>query len=211
MKVEPVTGWVRAALALFAIGICQASTADEPWRLARDTDGIKVYTRSVVNSRLREFRGEVELAARVEQVVQVLRDANSFRKWMPDVVDSEMLTAAAEEQYHYVESAAPWPVANRDGIYHYRIVRSDDAGSAVTILYIEAVPDYLPRRSGKVRVPRSDGFWKIVTTGNGVIVTYQMHADPGGSIPSWLANRAVVDIPLRTLKNLRTYVADLPP
>jgi len=37
-------------------------------------------------------------------------------------------------------------------------------------------------------------------------VTYQVHADPGGAIPVWLANATAVDTPYDTLKNLRDYL-----
>jgi hypothetical protein len=37
----------------------------------------------------------------------------------------------------------------------------------------------------------------------GVDVTFQMHADPGGAIPKWLANQTVVDTPFKTLQALR--------
>ena len=34
-------------------------------------------------------------------------------------------------------------------------------------------------------------------------VTYEVHTEPGGSVPSWLANSFVVDAPLQTLRGLR--------
>jgi len=36
-------------------------------------------------------------------------------------------------------------------------------------------------------------------------VTYQMHAEPGGSLPAWLINSSVVDPPYKTLINLKAY------
>jgi hypothetical protein len=44
-----------------------------------------------------------------------------------------------------------------------------------------------------------------------VLVAYQIHADPGGSIPGWLANATVVDTPFKTLKNLRSTIQSLEP
>ena len=34
-------------------------------------------------------------------------------------------------------------------------------------------------------------------------VTYQVHTEPGGSVPSWLANKFVVEAPFNTLKALK--------
>ena len=166
MKPRPhMTRAVPLAVTLAAICICQASMADDAWMLAKDEDGIQVYTRSVADSPLREFRGEVELSTSIERVVEVFKDADSYRKWMPDVVDSKILTSSEEEQYQYLENAAPWPVSNRDGVYHVTFARGEEAGAATTIVHVQAVPDYLPRRHGKVRVPRSEGSWKVGSLG----------------------------------------------
>lgn len=198
------------AMALLPAFINQTCQAEEPWTLAKDADGIKVYTRAVANSPLKEFKGEIILPVRPERVVAALKDAAAFQKWMPDVVQSRLLASTDRDQYHYLENVAPWPVSNRDGIYHFIYTTSSD-GNATTTVRVEAAPDYLARQNGRVRVPRSDGRWTITTKGGGVEVTYQLHADPGGAIPSWLANSAVVDTPFKTLKNLRTYIQPATP
>lgn len=184
-----------------------ASFAQDGWTLAKEADGIKVYVRKVDNSPLREFRGEVAVKSTPEDVVRVLRDANAFRKWMPDVAASELLKATDTEQYHYLENKAPWPVSNRDGVYHFTYTRP---GDGTIVVRVEAVPDYLPVREGKVRIPQAEGQWKLVPSADGVNVTYQMHASPGGSIPNWLANQTVVDTPYGTLKALRSYLQSSP-
>lgn len=199
-------GALQSLMLLLALGIFQVCLADEAWQLAKDSDDIKVYTREVPNSPLREFKGEIELAASPDRVLAALKDVNSFRKWMPDVATAEVLRSSETEQYQYIENTAPWPVSNRDGIYRLTLTRGEDAGVVVTTVRIEAVPDYLPVRDGKVRIKKMDGYWKISPNGNGVEVVYQVHANPGGSIPSWVANRAVVDTPFNTLKNLRSFL-----
>ncbi|HEX7864737.1 MAG TPA: START domain-containing protein [Variovorax sp.] len=194
------------ATAVIGLLASQASLAQGAWSLAKEADGIKVYVRDVPDSSLREFRGEVELKTGADRVVQALKDAGSFRKWMPDVVVSDLLKSTGTEQYHYLENKAPWPVSPRDGVYHFTYSRSGDAAAEVTTVKVEAVPDYVPQREGKVRVPKADGQWKLVPTAGGVSVSYQIHASPGGAIPEWLANRAAVDTPFDTLKGLRGYL-----
>jgi hypothetical protein len=64
--------------------------------------------------------------------------------------------------------------------------------------------DYAPQEKGFVRVAQVQGFWKMVPQGaNQTQVIYQVHTEPGGSVPSWLANKFVVDAPFNTLKALR--------
>ncbi|MDT4825464.1 hypothetical protein FQZ97_587500 [compost metagenome] len=59
-----------------------------------------------------------------------------------------------------------------------------------------------------MRTPQANGQWRLVPNAQGVNVTYQMHASPGGSIPNWLANRTVVHTPHGTIKALRGYLQD---
>lgn len=193
---------LSAALAIGALA-GQTGFAQEAWSLAKEAEGIKVYVRDVQDSPLREFRGEVQLKTSSDNVVRALRDAGAFRKWMPDVAVSELLKATDTEQFHYLDNKAPWPVSNRDGIYHFTYSHPGD-GSVV--VRVEAVPGYLPVREGKVRIPQANGQWKLTPNAEGVHVTYQMHANPGGSIPNWLANQTVVDTPYGTLKGLRSYL-----
>lgn len=192
------------SIALLAgLSASPTSFAQAGWSLAKDADGIKVYVRSVDGSPLREFRGEVHVHATPTDVVKVLRDADAFSRWMPDVIDSKLLKATDTEQFHYLVNRAPWPVSNRDGIYHFVYAKTGDGTVTVRV---DAVPDYLPQRPGLVRIPEADGQWKLAPDAEGVSVTYEMHASPGGAIPSWLANQTVVDTPYGTLKALRSYL-----
>ncbi len=71
---------------------------------------------------------------------------------------------------------------------------------------LQGVPTYKPEEKGYVRVAQVEGFWKLVPKGaNETEVTYQVHTKPGGSVPSWLANKFVVDAPFNTLKALKEH------
>lgn len=196
-------GAVKAAVILTGLLFSHVSMAQSEWKSEKDADGIKIYTRVVADSPLKEFKGEVDIATTPERVVKALKDANSFRKWMPDVASSELLKSSDSDQYHYLENAVPWPLAKRDGVYHFTYVNSIEGGVPVVTVRVEALPDYVPKKDGRVRIPRSDGFWKIVPTTSGANITWQIHADPGGAIPTWLVNSTVVDTPFKMLKGLR--------
>ena len=69
---------------------------------------------------------------------------------------------------------------------------------------LEGVPTYIPEEKGFVRVKEVKGFWKFVPKGADQIeVTYQVHTEPGGSVPAMVANKFVVDAPFNTLKALK--------
>ncbi len=180
--------------------------AQSDWSLAKEADGIRVYTRSVPGSGLKAFRGEVTLTgASLKAVLNTILDVEQFPKLSPRTASARLVKAVSDrEHYIYAVTDAPWPVRDRDGIYHFR---AEDTADGAVIVRMEARPDFLPHESGLVRIPRSEGFWQLQRRPDGRLrILYQNHTDPGGSIPAWLANSSVVNIPFKTLQNLKAQV-----
>ena len=106
--------------------------------------------------------------------------------------------------YVYGIVDAPWPMQDRDTVvrFDYR----QEAGGDITIT-INNFPDYLPHAEGYVRVPDFGGYWRLRPQQDGQVeVTYQVHGDPGGWIPVWVANFAAVTSVTRTLQAMDSAV-----
>ena len=173
------------------------------WTLRKDTEGIKVYTRSSDDSKLDEFRGEGIVESTKERLVEVLQDADHFQDWVPDCAESKLISLEDDDQLHYLVSSLPFPISNRDIYVHFKYT----AGAGWAKVIITGLPDYGPENKRLVRIPYLVGFWHFRQIApNETHVTYQLHADPGGSIPGWLANSTTVTTPLNTIRNLRQYV-----
>jgi hypothetical protein len=53
------------------------------------------------------------------------------------------------------------------------------------------------------------GKWQLTPKGsNQVAVIYELHPDPGGYIPTRIANAYIVDTPLHTLQGLHRMIRD---
>jgi len=92
-------------------------------------------------------------------------------------------------------------VTPRDSVLE---VTSEQGADGSLIRKLEGQPKYIPEEQGFVRVAQVEGFWKFLPLGaDRTQVTYQVHTEPGGSVPSWLANKFVVDAPFNTLKALK--------
>lgn len=180
-----------------------ASFAQSNWNLEKDKEDIKVYTSIVQGSKLKAYKAITMINASVGQLVRTLQDPNQFVKWMPNCEVAKLYELKANVQIHYLELRAPFPVSNRDGYYRFTY---QNMGENVKV-DIEAMPDYGKKINNLIRISYSKGFWLLEKISpNQSRITYQVHADPGGSIPSWLANSAVVDTPFETLKNLKKYL-----
>ena len=60
---------------------------------------------------------------------------------------------------HYLKTAAPFPVSDRDGVYEQRATIAPDGSTAR--LALRALPDRLPVNKGLVRIPKGNGSWTL--------------------------------------------------
>ncbi|MFT7289486.1 MAG: hypothetical protein ACI87W_003621, partial [Halieaceae bacterium] len=107
-----------------------------------------------------------------------------------------------ERWRQYVRTDAPWPVKDRDAIYE----QSLDWSETLIRINVIAVPDGLPEVDDAVRVREAQGFWELRALDSGATrVHWEFHLEPGGRIPSSLANARVVETPKKVLLALRAY------
>lgn len=178
--------------------------AQADWVLAKDKDGIKVFLRNYKNGRLKEFKATTTCKATLPQLLSVFQDVENSKSWMADIKKSTLLKSiSGSDCYKYFEISVPFPLKNRDVIYHEKI--KQEHNKAVHII-LKSVSDYSEDKHGLVRMTESEGLWTFQPKGGGDIeITYQLYADPEG-IPSWVVNLLMVDGPLLTLKNLKEEV-----
>jgi hypothetical protein len=199
---------ILASAALLSLS--QLSIADvSPWQLeAHDEDkDIKVFTREVEGSELKEFKGVTHIKADVNAFVALLKDDPQATSWMHNVIVFDVKDRINDEEtVIYTVNEAPWPVTNRD--VYIRSVMTADAHGVVTSS-IKAESDYGEINEDYVRMPNVNGQWVFTPQAEGMVeVVYQAHANPGGSLPDWLVNSIVVETPMETLTNLHEKIQE---
>jgi hypothetical protein len=188
-----------AALGL-AIALSGAVHAEE-WKLAKDQDGIQVYLATVPGSDFKAYRGVTIIHADVRTISALQEDVGGACTWIYECKEQKLLKRQGNESWTHSYFNTPWPVTARDSVMH---VTTEQAADGSLMRRLEAVPAYLPEEKGYVRVTKADGFWRLLPKGDGQVeVTYQLQSEPGGSVPSWVANKFVIDAPFNTLKGLR--------
>ncbi|MBT8765217.1 START domain-containing protein [Metapseudomonas boanensis] len=195
-------GILNRVTVLCFLGLLAAGAAEaEEWKLVKDEDGIKVYLSEVPGSRYKAYRGVTVMKTDIATLRRLQEDVVGSCAWIHECREQRLLKSEGAQSWTYARFNTPWPVTPRDSVLH--VTSQLGADGSVTRL-LEAAPDYLPKSKGFVRVNRVDGLWKLVPKGVGEVeVTYQAHTEPGGSVPSWLANSFVVDAPFNTLKAMR--------
>lgn len=182
-------------------------TAQSSWKLAKDQDGIQVYTKEKPGSVLKMSKVTGEVESSLSTLVAIFQDVDAYDAFFPSTSEMRLLERPSEtKQIHYLVSDAPWPVADRDGIYEY--VFSYASSEKTVYIQMHSLPDYLGQEEDRVRIRECTGTWtlKQLSTKK-TLVTYEFHVEPGGSVPAWLANMSVTDTPYETLANLRKRAA----
>ena len=176
--------------------------AQTDWELKKEEDGIKVYLREVEGSKIQEYKAEAILKGKVSSYIAVMKDVNSYAELYEHTKEVRLINENDTFHVHYLVTDTPWPVKDRDAVYsstysqHYdtKLVRID---MKIETGYVDENDDY-------VRMEKADGYWLFYQIEpNKVEITYQMHAEPGGSIPNWVINMFLVDTPLEDIKMLQ--------
>ncbi|NPA37080.1 MAG: START domain-containing protein [Chlorobi bacterium] len=195
--------FTKLLLGLLIVATNAFASATSDWELKKDEDGIKVYVRSVDGSSFKEYKGVTTIKnVSLNDVLDVIFDVENYDKLFPDVSGQKMINNIDKyHNIHYVVVHTPWPVADRDNVTELEAKIAEDGKSAD--ISIKTRPELVEVKKGLVRIPEGKGHWKLtVNPDNSVTVVYQYHGNPGGSIPSWLANSFVVSHPFETLENL---------
>jgi len=182
--------------------------ADE-WKLRKNRKGIQVYTRSVPGSKFKEFKATTELEASMTSILALMEDIPSYQKWFPRLRESKLLKMiSSREMILYQVMDIPFPARDRDSVFRVLVTRDARTGSVT--FNLSSAWDYVPERSGVVRVKIISGSWTFVTDRNKgtVTVVYQMHSEPGGSLTPLLTNAAVVKRPFTVLMNMREMLKE---
>jgi hypothetical protein len=188
----------------FGIGmtVWVASAAQaESWAVARNEEGIKVSLSDVSGSQYKAYQGVTTIKASVAKLRSLQEDVAGACAWVHECKSQKILKHEGDKTWTYTQFNTPWPVTPRDSVLQITTVEGSDGSLTRNLL---GQPKYIPEEKGFVRVAQVEGFWKLVPKGaNETEVTYQVHTEPGGSVPSWLANKFVVDAPFNTLKALK--------
>jgi hypothetical protein len=179
------------------------------WELKKDENGIAVYTRYAENSHLKEVRSVTEVKSSLSAIVALLFDVKNYPHWIYACSEASTLKVVDDhEEDHYQVTRLPWPLDNRDMIWHFNV--EQDAATKIVTITNTSEPDYIPDKKGIVRVKRVQSSYRLTPLDSGKVnVEFEIFVDPGGSIPVWLINANIVMAPYKTtvamIKQLPDY------
>lgn len=171
------------------------------WNFVNERPGIKVYTRTPINSSIKELRILVDLEGDIDTLMKVVYDASNFGTWVYKCADSEIVPAPEGYSSAYAATSDfPFPMSDRElvAVSHQWY---DDEGR----LHARSIsaPDAIPLKPGIVRIKSYEANWVIEKIAeNKIHIDYTSSVDPGGQIPTWVINLAITAGPIKTFEKL---------
>jgi len=177
------------------------------WQLepTDESSNVKVWTEVMPSSSFKAFKGEIVINADIQTVFKVITDTANYPKWYHNSKEARTLKKLNDKQsLSYSITSAPWPVSNRDSV---TLSTKNRLENGDYLIELKAQPDAYPRQKGLIRIEKMEGYWKLEQqAAEQTKVTLQITAEPGGDLPSWLANSTVVEMPFNSLTNLKVRI-----
>jgi len=175
--------------------------SQEEWTLKKESEGIKVYTAPVKDSKLIRVKSEANIKTNFDCLEQIIRSVPDYPSWVFKCEKAEVIKMdSPSEILYYQLNNAPWPVKSRDMTVHLKMIREKDK----LIINSESVDGILSEKSGIVRIKQFNSDWTFTARPDSMInVTNIISVDPGGNIPSKIIKKFVVDGPYTTMLQLQ--------
>lgn len=197
---------LRIYFLIISILTCLIVQAQKDWELVEDEDGIEVYIKDNPLSEFKAFKGLTFLKTDFESIHKILTDHSMHQEVFPNNAGAKLIEEKdGEYQIYYSLVDSPWPVDDRDGVYKTVF----DFQENTRRYHIKAIDGYVEEKPDVVRITQTISEWTLTRVSEGKIkVEYEVYSDPGGSVPSWLANATIIDQPIETLLAIRRKVED---
>jgi hypothetical protein len=182
-----------------------AESADN-WKLQEETDNIRIYTTEPADSSFKAFKAVALIDAPIENLMAVMINPKSCMEWVLNCAEAYSFGKGTfNDRFAYSVNDLPWPVTDRDYVLHIR-TQGDKASGEVT-MNLNATPGKRAEISSRVRVNKSDTLYRFIPEGKKTRMIWVQHTNPNGSLPGWLVNSLLVDIPIQSLQALEKVAA----
>ncbi len=186
-------------------------TSMTTWVLSGSSNAMCVYTHAAENSNIHEIRVDADMTASPSKVFGVIADYAHYPDFMPYVKTSEVIKTVADASWVFQQLALPFPVSDR-----YYTIRLDAdlhlAGEGrYRVDWTLAGSDVPDRIGSGVRLSTNTGYWQLqpLEEGRSTHVTYFIHTNPGGALPTWVINIANKESAPSVVNAVRARVAAL--
>lgn len=198
---------MKTTLLLFIVFLLQisleAQSAKASWKLKKEVDEMKVYTRKTEGSNLEEIKVNFIVPASLMSVVALVNDVPASTEWVYACGEARLVKqVSATESISYGRVSVPFPMSDRDYVVKSKL--SQDAKTKEVFINTTHTSGHVANVEDCVRIPKMIIKWRIKPlAGQKVQIEYHLVSDPGGTIPDWVVNLAIDKGPVSSIKNMK--------
>lgn len=171
------------------------------WKLEKDKNGIKVFTRKLDGYPVRQFSVETKVKGQIEDLDSLFRKIKNYPNWMADIEKVDEIKQLDKNTYqYYLILDSPFPSSNRDLMVEIKFLYPQ---KDILRLEIKDLKHLKDPQKGLVRIKNLEGFWQFEMMDNdSLLIKNQFISDPGGNIPNWVTNQFLIQNPFETTQSL---------
>jgi hypothetical protein len=175
----------------------------EDWKLEKQKNNVSIYSKKN-DSGFKQILVKTTVDANPYALVALLDDVTFSPQWIHNCLEVKVLEEISPTE-RLVNSffAAPWPVKNRDMVFFSSTTIND----GVVQIEISDRGNTTPHNSKYVRMQNMHGIWKAIQLENGKSeITYTGGGNPGGNLPTFIANKELISSMFKTFQNLNKVI-----
>ncbi|MCK4679192.1 MAG: hypothetical protein KAT48_13745 [Bacteroidales bacterium] len=178
--------------------------AQKEWKLVKDKNEIKIFTRSIEGTKLKAYKGEAMISVNIEQLYNFLINVGNYHEWAYECKESTLISKVDDIEYiYYSIYKMPWPFYDRD-IVTKMDISSRNGEEYIIILETKLIEGIREEKKNLVRIPEYYQKTTLIKQDNiSVKMIIEGYLDPGGKIPIWIINMFLADGPYESIINIK--------
>jgi hypothetical protein len=187
----------------------RAIFAQQDCTVKLDKDSVKIWTCPSKNTKYRSVKSTFLIKGYPSQLAALVLDFDNHKKWQYKTNSASLLKKITDNHFiYYTDIDAP-VVSDRDFVIDMTF--NQNPSTKILTIDLVSIPDYIPHKEGRVRVPFSKARWTVKEIGKGYLqIDYMIEIDLGGSVPAWIVNTFAHQGPHETYKGMHDLLGTYP-
>ncbi len=171
------------------------------WNLEFQEENLSIHTARVNGSAFKAVKSRSTYKAPISGLIAMITDMSRFGQWVAGIKHASLIKkVSSTSQLCYNVNAAPFPLKDRDVVILQSLERVGE--NEVRIITISQ-NGIIPEKEQYTRMKNLTGMWILRSTSSEETeLTYIVHVDPAGNVPSWVVNQMIIDLPRETMLGL---------
>jgi hypothetical protein len=189
-------------LVLTALFYSNISWADD-WKLERQKNNVSIFSKKS-DTGYKEIQVKVIVEANPHALIALLDDVAFSPQWIHNCIEVKVIDEVSPTE-RLINSffAAPWPMKDRDMVFYSK---TSFRNNTVQI-EISDRGENTPQHAKYVRMQNMHGLWQADPLGEGRSeITYTGGGNPGGNLPTLIANKELISSMFKTFQNLSKVI-----